>query len=116
MNIEQVRDFANSLPYATEDMPYGPDFLVFRIGEKIFLHLRLDTTDTSCSVKLDPDEGAELREHYEPIKPAYHMNKRHWNDLFIDHLDTQLIESLIEKSYQLVKSRLPNRIRDTMQP
>ena len=38
MNIEEVRNFALTLPGATEDMPYGPDWLIFRIEGKIFLY------------------------------------------------------------------------------
>ena len=36
MNIEEVREYALTLPGAREDMPYGPDWLIFRIeGEDI---------------------------------------------------------------------------------
>ena len=27
MNIEEIREFALSLPHVTEDMPFGPDVL-----------------------------------------------------------------------------------------
>ncbi len=36
MNIEQIREYCLSLPYATEDMPFGEDYLVIRICDKIF--------------------------------------------------------------------------------
>ena len=39
MDIEEVRLYALSLFEVKEDMPYGPDWLVFRIGGKIFLHI-----------------------------------------------------------------------------
>ena len=39
MDIEQARLFALSLPSATEDMPFGPDWVVFRVGGKVFMHL-----------------------------------------------------------------------------
>lgn len=31
MNIEDVREYALTLAGANEDMPYGPDWLIFRI-------------------------------------------------------------------------------------
>ena len=37
MNIEEVRTYCLTLPGVTEDVPYGPDWLVFRIEGKIFL-------------------------------------------------------------------------------
>ena len=45
MNIEDVREYALTLKGATEDMPYGPDWLVFRIGGKIFLHIWLESPE-----------------------------------------------------------------------
>ena len=41
MNIEDIRNFALSLPYVTEDMPFGSDALALRIGGKIFLPVRI---------------------------------------------------------------------------
>lgn len=31
MNIEEVREYALSMPGATEDQAYGPDWVLFRI-------------------------------------------------------------------------------------
>ena len=111
MNIEEVRVYAMALPGVEEDMPYGPDWLIFRIEGKIFLHIRLEVPEPVCAVKLDPDEGEELREHYDGIRPAYHLNKTHWNDLYLEMLDDRLVRTLIEKSYMIVRSRLPKRLR-----
>ena len=57
MNIEEVREYTMALPGVEEDMPYGPDWLIFRIEGKIFLHIRLEAPESVCAVKLDPDEG-----------------------------------------------------------
>ena len=111
MNIEQVRAYALSLPGTTEDMPYGPDWLIFRIGGKIFLHIWLESPEPTCAVKLAPDRGAELREHHDGIRPAYHLNKTHWNDLYLETLDDKLTEQLIRSSYQTVADKLPKRLR-----
>lgn len=114
MDIEQVRLFALSLPQTTEDMPYGPDWLIFRIAGKIFLHLRLDIPQPTCAVKLPPEEGMQLREQHTAIEPAYHLNKTHWSDLQLEKLDSKLIESLITKSYLAVVNKLPKKVRDTI--
>lgn len=42
MNIEDVREYALTLAGANEDMPYGPDWLIYRIEGKIFLHIWLE--------------------------------------------------------------------------
>ncbi|GAB6982461.1 MmcQ/YjbR family DNA-binding protein [Prevotella dentasini] len=115
MDIEQVRDFALALPGATEDMPYGPDWLVFRIGGKIFLHIWLEAPEPVCAVKLLPETGTALREQNEAVRPAYHLNKVHWNDLCLDHLGDDFVRELILQSYRTVRSKLPRRVRDLLE-
>lgn len=114
MNIEEVRDFALSMPHATEDMPYGDDWVIFRIGGKIFLHIWLAAPVPSCAVKLPPEEGASLRAENIGIQPAYHLNKMHWSDSCLDELNDALVKTLIEKSYKLVRSKLPLKVRQTL--
>lgn len=48
MNIEDVREYALTLPGAKEDMPYGPDWLIFRIEGKIFLYMAGVTRTYMC--------------------------------------------------------------------
>ena len=111
MNVEEIRSYALALPGATEDMPFGPDWLVFRIEGKIFLCLCLGAAEPKCALKLPPEEGVSLRERYEGVRPAYHWNKVHWNDVYLYLLDGSLVKELIKKSYMLVRSRLPKRSR-----
>ena len=112
MNIEEIREYSLTLRGATEDMPYGPDWLIFRIGGKIFLHIWLEAPEPTCAVKLSPDYGAQLREHYEGVTAAYHLNKMHWNDIYLDVIDDRNVKEWIRMSYELVKSKLPKRERE----
>jgi len=93
-------------------MPYGPNWLIFRIEGKIFLHIWLEAPEPTCAVKLEPDLGEELREHYGGVQPAYHLNKAHWNDIYIELIDEPLVKQWIEHSYLLVRSKLPKRLRE----
>lgn len=113
MNIENVRAFALTLPGATEDMPYGPDWLIFCIEGKIFLHIWLEAPEKTCAVKLKPEVGAALREHYDAIRPAYHLNKVHWNDILLEgYFSDEQIKGWIKESYLLVLSKLPKNLRE----
>ena len=112
MNIEQVREYCLTLPGATEDMPYGKDWLVFRIEGKIFLHIWLEAPLPTAAVKLTPERCEELRDAYNAISPAYHLNKTHWNDISIEEdLPEDMIKGLIDESYQLVLSGLPKKVQ-----
>ena len=61
MNIEEVREYALSLPGTTEDQAYGEDWVLFRIEGKIFLHIWLNAPEPSCALKLPPEQGQALR-------------------------------------------------------
>ena len=63
-------------------------------------------------LKCNPDMAIELREKYAEISPAWHMNKRHWNQInLFGYLSEELICSLIRHSYSLVFGKLPKAIR-----
>ena len=116
MNIEQVREYCLTLPGVTEDSPYGPDMIVYRIEGKIFLHLPLEYADPRISIKLPPEKGQELRERYDAIRAAYHLNKIHWNDIFIeDTFSSDQIKNWILESYNLVLNKLPKTLREKYQ-
>ena len=56
------------------------------------------------NVKTDPNYSDILRNTYDYIIPAYHMNKEHWNTIIIDEkVDEDLVKELIEQSYKLTK-------------
>lgn len=114
MDIEQVRDYCLSLPGVTEDL-FAPEWLSFRIGGKWFVCIWLEAPEPTVAVKLPPSQGQELREQYRGIRPAYHLNKVHWNDLYIaSGLNEQLIRQLIKTSYDLVSAKLPKAIKETI--
>lgn len=50
MNIEEVRKYCLSLPDTEEAMPYGEDWVVFRVGGKIFLHIWLEAPIPTIAV------------------------------------------------------------------
>lgn len=112
MNIEEVRDYALSFPGATEDQAYGPDWVLFRIEGKIFLHIYLNAPEPTCAAKLPPEEGQSLRERYDGIRPAYHLSKVHWNDIYLNEVEDDTVKRLIRESYLLVLSKLPKNIRE----
>lgn len=111
MNIESVREYCLSLPHATEDFPFDETTLAFRIGGRIFAMIDLERTEWFV-LKCNPDIAIELREKYAEISPAWHMNKRHWNQInLFGYLSEELICSLIRHSYSLVVQKLPKAIR-----
>jgi predicted DNA-binding protein (MmcQ/YjbR family) len=105
MNIELIRNYCLSLKGATESFPFGEETLVFKRGGKIFALANLDG-ELSINLKCDPALAIELRERYSTVKPGYHMNKKHWNTVYIDGSvpDAEIIK-WIDHSFSLVGKR-----------
>jgi predicted DNA-binding protein (MmcQ/YjbR family) len=100
---------------ALEEFPFGPEHSVFKVGGKMFALSALDRSPLEVSVKCEPDLAVELRNSYRAIRPGYHLNKRHWNTITLDgSLSDQLVRDLIEDSYDLVVSALPQRVRNQL--
>jgi predicted DNA-binding protein (MmcQ/YjbR family) len=105
MNIEQLREYCLALPDVDEGFPFGPDTLVFKVNEKIFLLASLDSQPMQFNVKCDPEKALQLREEYNAIVPGYHMNKKHWNTIIQDgSVSPVLLRELIGHSYELVSN------------
>jgi len=115
MNKEELREYCISLKAVTEHFPFDDVSLVFKVGEKMFALLPLDTIETTISLKCDPERAVELREQYDEITPAYHFNKKHWNALKCDSsLSSGLIKELINHSYELVFASLPAKTKQLL--
>lgn len=113
MNIEDVRQYALSLNERVTEELFAEQWISWRIEGKWFLLMQLDAPAPRIAVKLPPEVAAELREQYEGVTPAYHMNKKHWSDLYLERLDDDFVKEQIQASYRLVVNKLPKRIRET---
>lgn len=111
MNIESIREYCLSLPLVTEDFPFDEEVLAFRVGGRIFAMLNLADTEWFV-LKCDPDLSLELRERHPEIAPAWHMNKRHWNQINLHGtLPPGMIRALVAHSYALIAVKLPKAFR-----
>ena len=102
MDVESLRDYCIALKGAEESFPFGEDTLVFKANNKIFALVNLDG-DLSINLKCDPALALELRERHSSVIPGYHMNKKHWNTVYIDGtIPDKEIFSWIDHSYELI--------------
>lgn len=104
MDIDIIRDHVLQKPGVTEGFPFGEDTLVFKVKEKMFLLVALESSPLQFNVKCDPDRAVELREEYpDHVLPGYHMNKKHWNTVIIGgRLSKKQLLEMIDDSYKLV--------------
>ena len=112
MNIESIREYCLSLPLATEDMAFGEEHLLFRVCGKIFACIGFERPDYFV-LKADAEYSIDLRDHHPEIQPAWHWNKKYWNQVsLIGALSEDFIKSLIRHSYSEVVKKLPKKVRN----
>lgn len=114
MTIEEIREVCLSMKGATEGLPFGDEYLVFKVGGKMFLLIPLEHYTTTFFVKTDPEWSVELREQYPQIKGAFHLNKTHWNSVETEGVPKKLILKLIQHSYDLVFNKLTQKVRESI--
>jgi predicted DNA-binding protein (MmcQ/YjbR family) len=117
MEFDQIRDYCLSKKSTTEETPFGPEALVFKVCGKMFALITFHEEEgLRMNLKNTPDINIELRENHHYIIPGYHMNKNHWNTILIsDTLDSSFLYSLIDQSYNCVVDGLPKKVRETLQ-
>ncbi len=114
MNIEDFRDYCMAKSGVTEETPFGPETLVFKVGGKVFALTDIDTFG-SINLKCDPERAAELREAHDYVLPGYHMNKKHWNTVLIGTgVPMTQLRELIDHSYELVRASLSKALLATI--
>lgn len=108
MNIEDLRSYCLSIPGTKECLPFDDVTLVYKVMDKMYALIPMDTEACSISVKCNPDKAIELREQFQAVEEAWHFNKKYWNTLFPNRdMDDSEIERWILHSVDEVIRKLP---------
>ena len=111
MNIEELRDYALSLPGVTEGI-FMDEIVDFRVEGKWFMLYWCWALEPLVAVKCDPETAIELRERYRAVEPAYHMNKRLWNDIYLTRdMPGDEIKHWVRHSYEQVIAKFPKSLK-----
>ncbi len=109
MDIETLHNYCLSKPGTTDGFPFGEDTLVYKVSNKIYLLVNLKNGDR-MNAKCGPEQAIEWRERHPEVQPGYHMNKTHWNTVFINQsLSTKQLQEMIDHSYELIIASLPKK-------
>lgn len=102
--FKYIKEKYNANPeYLWDDTP---DAAIFRHqkNKKWFALIMIVNSEEYINVKTEPVYSDLLRNQYDYIIPAYHMNKEHWNSIIISkNVDKELVYELIDQSYELAK-------------
>jgi len=115
MHLDEYRTYCLSKPGAWEDLPFGPDVLVFKVLNKMFSAVGLDSIPPEVSLKCDPERVPELREAYQGIHTGPYMNKKHWNFVELQSdVSAELILELVDHSYAIVVAEMKKADREKL--
>ena len=108
MSKEEIIKYCLELEDTYKNCPFPNDFEYVTMkhskNKKWFALLMNVNNKLYLNVKTDPNYSDILRNTYDYIIPAYHMNKEHWNTIIIDgKVDKVLVKELIKESYKLTK-------------
>ncbi len=116
MDLALIKKYMLSKPGAREDYPFGPDVMVFKIKGKMFATLGTHEGVARINLKCDPVEAEMLRDIFASVIPGYHMNKKHWNTVILDHgVPEKEIQRMIDNSYCLVVKSLSKKDRTQLE-
>jgi predicted DNA-binding protein (MmcQ/YjbR family) len=110
MKLGTLRDELLRRPHITEQQPFGPEVLVFKVADKMFALLAWKAHPLRLSLKCDPDLAIELRERYGAVSEGYHLNKRLWNTVVCDgEVPKAELFEWIENSHNLVVASMSKK-------
>lgn len=114
--MDELRAYLTGKPGTTEEVPFGPQALVYKVMGKMFALVAWDETPLRISLKCDPDRALELREVFSGVQGAYHFNKKHWNMVDLDgSVPVAEVLAMIDDSYNLVVRGLPKVKRQELE-
>ena len=113
--LASLREKVMSKPGASEEQPFGPSALVYKVEGKMYALIAWQADPLRISLKCDPFEAEAMRDQFESIQPGYHLNKRHWNTVVLDAtVPAYLVDHMLDQSYALVCAKLPRRVREAL--
>lgn len=111
---DEIRIYCLKKPDTSESFPFDEVSPVYKVVYKIFCIVSIDLP-LSVNLKCDPERAVDLRERYSAITPGWHMNKTHWNTVYLQQgLPDSLIRELIDHSYDLIVSKLKKSDRERL--
>ncbi len=117
MTRQELIDHCLTFPGAYEDYPFDNaadagawTVMRHRTNKKSFALIYERNGKLCVNLKCDPIEADILRQAFEGVLPAYHMNKEHWNTVVVgsDVPESELLRQ-IERSYDLIKPKVKKR-------
>ncbi len=108
MTKRELIEYCKSLPGVYEDYPFDETWAVMRhsMTKKSFAFIYERGEKLFVNLKCEPMRAEFLRELYQGVTPAYHMNKVHWNSVDPNSdVPGEVVCALVRDSYSMTKRK-----------
>lgn len=115
MNLKTLTAYLLAKKGTTEETPFGPEALVYKVMGKMFALVAWEADPLTITLKCEPGQALLLRDVYPAVRPGYHMNKTHWNTITLDgSIPDAELRGMIDDSYELVASSLSRALKEEL--
>ena len=114
MTKREIIDHCLTYPAVYEDYPFDETTALIRHNgnKKIFALVDHLNGRLQITLKCNPDKADFLRQIYACVTPGYHMNKEHWNTVYLENecegaplMPEEQLYDMIQHSYDLTKPK-----------
>jgi predicted DNA-binding protein (MmcQ/YjbR family) len=113
MDFDKIRETCLSFPGATEGVKWE-NHICFMVGEKMFCITTIDDGAEDVSIKVCDEDFDRLTER-DGIIPAPYMARNKWVRIErYKYLKPKEWKELLRTSYDLIRSKLPKKIQNSL--
>lgn len=113
MTLKDLKEYCLEKPGASVNFPFDEKTMTINVGKKMFFLTDISANDLRVNLKCNPFVAEDLRAEFIGIIPGYHMNKKHWNTVYVNNdVPKEKILELIDHSYTLVYNSLTKKERE----
>ena len=109
MTKREIIDHCLTYPAVYEDYPFDETTALIRhsANKKMFALVDFLNDKLQITLKCDPLKAEFLRQVFKSVTPGYHMNKVHWNTVYIEgDVPKDELFDMIQHSYDLTKPKV----------
>ena len=109
-----IDDYCLAMKGVTKDIqPAWNDATRYWLRDKMFAMVGVDNEgEAIITLKLDPSHGLFMREQHKDIIAGYHMNKTHWNSLYLEgDVPDDIVKAMLTGAYEVILKSLPKKIQ-----
>ena len=113
MTKQELIDYCLTFAGTYEDYPFNETTTLIRNIEnkKMFALIDYLNGRLHITLKCDPFRADFLRNVFESVTPGYHMNKEHWNTIYIEgDVPKDELYEMIKHSYDLTKPKQKKKL------